>query len=367
LAALFSIVLLGMAAFVVDLGYVINSQQELQRTADSAALAACWNFGASLASGESASAAMSQGRGAAQAYASKNCVANDPVDLALNVANAAQGDVVFGEVVQLTNPDAPFVTDCPELANAVRVRVRRDEALNGELPYFFAKVFGLSGQSVEAEATAAYVRRVAGFRLPPGGGNLQLLPFALDVGTWNALLAGSGADNYAWDEASGSVVAGCDDVLEVNLFPQGTGSPGNRGTVDIGGSNNSTSDIARQILHGVSAEDLAVFGGELKFDENGELTLNGDTGISAGVKDELASICGQVRAIPLFASVQGPGNNAQYKIVHWAGVRVMAVKLTGSMKGKHVTIQPAPLVMEGVVPGEDETSDYVYSPVVLIK
>ena len=64
------------------------------------------------------------------------------------------------------------------------------------------------------------------------------------------------------------------------------------GTVDIGGANNSTSDLARQIREGMSAEDmadLASSGRSLEFTE-GKLTLNGDTGISAGVKDDLVYI-----------------------------------------------------------------------------
>ena len=93
------------------------------------------------------------------------------------------------------------------------------------------------------------------------------------------------------------------------------GSPGNRGTVDIGSSNNSTNDIARQILYGISASDLAYHGGKLEFNSCGYLILNGDTGISAGVKDELAEIKGQPRCIPVFSQVNGPGNNADYKIV----------------------------------------------------
>src|SRR5690606_12049527 len=123
-------------------------------------------------------------------------------------------------------------------------------------------------------------------------------------------------DDWTWNAANETISAGSDGVLEVNLFPQGTGSPGNRGTVDIGSSNNSTADIARQIVHGISAQDLAHHGGRLEFDEDGELELNGDTGISAGVKDELASIRGEPRLIPIFSKVVGPGNNAQYTIVH---------------------------------------------------
>jgi len=47
------------------------------------------------------------------------------------------------------------------------------------------------------------------------------------------------------------------------------------------------------------------------------------------VKDELASIVGKPRIIPIFDSVSGPGNNASYEIVAFAVVRIMDVKLTG--------------------------------------
>ena len=162
--------------------------------------------------------------------------------------------------------------------------------------------------------------------------------------------------------------AGGDGWLEVNLYPQGTGSPGNRGTVDIGSNNNSTADIVRQILYGVSPADLAHYGGTLEFDSCGKLYLNGDTGISAGVKDDLADIKGQPRIIPIFSEVNGPGNNAIYTIVKWMGIRIMDVKLTGPMSQKHVTIQAAPVVGPGMVPSTTTgTSSYVYSPAVLVK
>ena len=86
------------------------------------------------------------------------------------------------------------------------------------------------------------------------------------------------------------------------------------------------------------------------------------------MKDELASIIGKPRIIPIFSSVSGNGNNAMYTIVKWQGIRIMAVKLTGSMSQKHVTIQVAPVVANGVIPATTSgTSKYVYSPVVLIK
>ena len=97
-------------------------------------------------------------------------------------------------------------------------------------------------------------------------------------------------------------------MKEINLYPSGNGPPGNRGTVDIGSNNNSTADLSRQILNGVTKSDLAYHGGKLEFNEDGELFLNGDTGISAGIKDELAAVIGQPKIIPIFSNVSGPGN-----------------------------------------------------------
>jgi hypothetical protein len=236
------------------------------------------------------------------------------------------------------------------------------------VPYFFARVFGLTGQSLQEEATAGLIFNVNGFQTPTDGTNLGILPFALDQQTWNNLIANSGTDNYRWNPTTQKVEAGSDGLVEVNLYPQGTGSPGNRGTVDIGSANNSTADIARQILYGISPSDMAAIGGKLQFDANGKLGLNGDTGISAAVKAQLTTIMGQPRIIPVFATVSGNGNNANYTIVKWQGIRIMNVKLTGSMSQKNLMIQVAPVMSKGVIPSTvSGTSSYVYSPVVLVK
>jgi hypothetical protein len=164
------------------------------------------------------------------------------------------------------------------------------------------------------------------------------------------------------------VEAGSDGLVEVNLFPQGTGAPGNRGTVDIGKSNNSTADIARQIVNGISPSDFAAMGGKIEFDASGKISLNGDTGVSAGVKDELASIMGQPRVIPIFSTVSGNGNNAQYTIVKWQGIRIVNVQLTGSMSTKNIMIQVASVLAKGEIPATTPgSSSSVYSKVALVK
>jgi len=371
LAAVLSIVMIAVVAFCVDIGYVLKSKEELQRTADATAMATCWDFANRLSEGDSGAYASLVARNTASEYASYNEVTGKAVYVNINAANDSNGDLVFGYVSDLGAGADSFQTGDPNLFNAVRVRVRKDSSLNGEVPYFFARVFGLQGQMLQAEATAAIVRDVKGFRTPSDGSNLDILPLALDLETWNNWAAGQGSDNYKWDAENEQVTAGCDGDLEVNLYPEGTGSPGNRGTVDVGEANNSTCDIARQIVDGVSPQDmqaLADSGRQLEFDSCGHANLNGDTGISAGVKAELASIIGQPRVIPVFSTVVGPGNNAEYTIVKWVGVRVMDVKLTGPMSKKYVTIQTAPIICKGAIASETTgTSSNVYSSVVLVK
>lgn len=368
LTAFMAIMLIGMVAFCVDVGYVLSAKEEIQRSADSAALAGCWEYGARVAKGATPTAAAGYARTVAAQYASLNKVTGHAMSLNSNTGNDANGDVVLGYISDFKNSGSTFETNGANGYNAVKIRLRKNASINGEVPYFFARIFGLNGQSIDEEATAGFIQNVKGFKTPSDNSNIGILPYALDLQTWNSFIANSGTDAYKWNPATKTVTAGSDGLVEVNLFPQGTGSPGNRGTVDIGPSNNSTSDIARQIVSGISPSDMAAIGGKLEFDASGKLYLNGDTGISAGVKDELSSIMGQPRVIPIFSNVSGNGNNAQYTIVKWQGIRIVNVKLTGSMSQKNVMIQVCPFVTKGAIQSSTTgASSYVYSPVALVK
>jgi len=363
LTALLMIVLMAVVAFAVDLGYINVARTELQRSADAAAIAATWDLvdqGALSNQSRSATALEANARSRAAQYAGLNKVLSA-------VPGVSEDDVFVGRMANPKDPNCQLTAFGAYAPNAVRVRVRKTADQNGEVPYFFARVMGFDKLAVQAQATAAFLSDIKGFTAPSDGSNVEIMPFALDQTTWNAMLSGNTGDNWRYDLSTKTVVAGSDGVREINLYPQGTGSPGNRGTVDIGSSNNSTADISRQILKGVSPADLAHHGGKLVFDSSGKLYLNGDTGISAGVKDELASIIGKPRIIPIFSSVSGPGNNAEYTIVQFVGVRVLDVKLTGSMSSKRVIIQPANVLSRGGISGSTGTSQFVYSPVTLVR
>jgi hypothetical protein len=363
LAMILLVGLLGMVAFAIDTGLICVTRQQLQRSADAAAMAACWElidhnapFGLTDLAALEVSA-----RSQAGEFALKNQVL-------MKAPHLDPDDVDVGYLADPSNPASTLVIGGAHPPNAVRVRIRRTTGLNGTVPLFFARALGIFEADAEAEATAALLTDIRGFRIPERGMTVGMLPFALDEDTYEDMINQRGVDEWAWDPVNEQVVRGKDGCDEVNLYPQGTGSPGNRGTVDIGSSNNSTSDIARQITSGVSEGDLSYHGGKLELDESGVLYLNGDTGISAGVKDELASVIGKPRVIPVFRTVTGNGNNATYEIVKFVGIRILDVKLTGSVSKKHVMIQPAAVCTSGTIHTTDSSlSTYVYSPVWLVR
>lgn len=377
LACFLMIGMLGLVAFAVDLGYMANSQTELQRTADAAALAACSELQSAGTPGSpvNLSTAVADAPTVAGQYAAANKVCSAAPTLAAS-------DIVVGYMANPGQKGATVDTGASiNSFNAVQVTVRRSANVNGLVPAFFSKIFGDSGEGASATATAAFIGNFSGFGIPSAGtgpaagtGNLMIMPFALDLGTWNALLAGTGSDVWKWDAVNQQVIAGSDGILECNLFPQGTGSPGNRGTVSIGCSN-GTSNLVRQIQYGLSASDLSSYGGTLQLDNTGNLYLPANPGISAGTKSALAAIIGQTRIIPIFSSVGGNGANANYDIVQFVGIRVLDVNLTGSMSSKHLTVQPAWAYTRGAIAatapsGSTYPPQYtygVYSPVWLVK
>jgi len=358
-------VLVGMLAFAIDIGYLATSKAEAQRTTDAAALAGAWQVLDCLADNQTESSLNNSVKRASMEMVALNDVCNQSPHVTYE---GEGGDIQIGYLPSL-NPGTDLSTNPNYPYRGVRVQLRKSEDINGQIPLFFARIFGQTGRDLTVESTAVMATQIKGFGSPAiGGQNINLLPFALDEQTWNGIDSNS-TDNYRYDPQSGRVFPGSDGIPEINLYPQGTGSPGNRGTVDIGSRNNSTNDIARQIKYGISADDLEALGKPLVLDSSGTMTLNGDTGISAGVKEELAGIIGKKRIIPIFSSVSGSGNNATYTIVTWVGIRVLDVRLTGAMSSKYVYVQPASVIARNIIPGDSSRtwSQLVYSPVVLIE
>ena len=176
-------------------------------------------------------------------------------------------------------------------------------------------------------------------------------------------------DNWSYDADHKLVSRGSDGRPELRIFPigdKGSASPGNFGTVDLGNSGNSTADLRRQILEGPSAADAAKHGGGFTLDpQTGAMPLGGDTGMSDGMALALAEIIGQPRTIMLFDSVTGGGNTAAFRIVGFAGVRIVDFSLSG--KDKFITAKPTAVMDSTAITGSGETSYFVGPPVRLVR
>jgi len=370
LAAFFAVVMAMFVALAVDIGCLAVARTELQRSADSAALAAAAEL---LQCGRAAGGQWSdeqerQVRHMAREFVQSNSVASVAPTIDLNFEQHADGDLLLGEVADWGSGQRSFQVSTPGRYNAVQVRVARSGRINGEVSLFFAKVMGIRSAEVEARATAAFVTSFRGFRSPKGKReNVPILPFALEEESYEAMLRGEGSDEFSRDSSTGDVAREGDGQPEMDLYPIDTGSGGNCGTVDIGSNNSNTPTLRRQIRDGITPRELEFHGGELSLDNRGELKLSADPGLKAGpIERELTSIIGEPRIVPIFRSVEGNGQKASYTIVGFAGVCVVSAKLRGP--DKHVRIQACPIVIRGGIPAApgEGTSQYIYSPISLV-
>ncbi len=370
LAAVLMIFMLAMLAFAIDIGYLVSAKTEMQRTADSAALAAAWELINDDFARDYSAATDSAVRSKAAEYAAKNKVikTSPTLDLATDVS-----------VGYLHNPadrteQISFLD--PGKINTVKVRVRYTDEQNRPVPFFFAPLLGMDSQGLSVEAAAAFsLGKVVGFTAPKGNSKSTVMPFAIKTADWSGLIDGAkGTDSWAYDPVTGTVAPGRDGIREIKMYPAkdlGDGvtvAPGNFGTVDIGSADNSTYDVWRQILNGPNADDYShLQNGALELDpQTGKLYLNGDTGLSASIgMHALQYVVGLPRTILLYENVQDPGNNATFTITGFAGVRVVSYRLQGV--SPYVLIQPAVVVDNGAVVGDTNASYFVGPPVQLVR
>jgi hypothetical protein len=288
-------------------------------------------------------------------FAARNRIASQPASL------VGSDDVQIGRLDNPLNRNVPLEQSDPTKFNALAVTI------DAQAPLFFGSIFGRSGFNSQATATVAFCDQIAGFRLPTNSdATVPLLPFTLQLTEWRNLLENGGDDNFTYDPESDLVIPGQDGIPEVKLFPVSQGA-GNWGTVDIGSRINSTADLHRQIQYGVNADDLAVHGGSLELNRaSGTLTLNGEPGISAGIKSALETIIGQPRAIPLFRTLGGQGETLNYEIVGFAGIRILEVELTD--QEHRLVVQPAFIIDSNTIPANQPTESYfVVQPPQLVR
>ena len=150
IVAIVLVVLLGVAALAVDIGYLYAAKNELQNAADSAALAGARQLGNIY----SLLTVTQQMAYTAEAD-DQSLIRNTAVDIASQNKAATQSILINAAEVEIGQWASGAFTATTNQPDAVRVTARRDAGTGGTIGTFFARVLGINEASVVADATAA--------------------------------------------------------------------------------------------------------------------------------------------------------------------------------------------------------------------
>ncbi|MBN1852878.1 MAG: hypothetical protein JW829_09145 [Pirellulales bacterium] len=297
LSAIMTVVLVGLIAFSVDYGYLLKTRTDLQRAADASALAAVRD----LIRKDDGTQDLDQVRSTVREYVSDNLE-----DMSF---------VVASEDIEIGRYDPQSIYSNLTLLNngtfdTVRVTLRRDGTTNPAVRLFFARVLGTNQANITATATAVLQKAQI---MNPGA---DVLPFATPKELWDDL------------EPGGTWIAYGDGKLK---DAYGTDVPGNWGTVDIGSEDNSTDALNDQILHGLRQGDLDALYEDNRIpelthiDSSIDSLMQGDTGLSVGLKSSVRAVHGCQRIVPIYDQLSGDlnGNNLEFHVVGWGVVTVI--------------------------------------------
>ena len=333
-ALLFGVMLpvfIGFAALAVDTSMVAVARGQLSTAADAAALAGAQQLATEnrVRAATTLTTEITGANNQSLAFAQKNSVLGTTPVLSTNVSNASQRRY-HGGLHRLDQPQLHarlFGRPATKLFNSVQVTLHRDADHGGVVPTIFAHLMGFCWCERHREqyrdGPAVLGERLQGVRLS----SANLLPIVLDTVTWQAMMTHehrpTTTDQYTYNPPTNTVTSGADGVYESQLYPVGSGSPGNWGTIKVGVSNNSTSTLGAQIRYGITPAQLATFpNSTIPLDTTQtppSITFSGNPGISAGIKDDLTAIIGKPVVVPIYDINGGNGNNAWYRVIAFAG------------------------------------------------
>ncbi len=334
--------LLFLLAFSVDYGYLLFIETNLQRASDQAALAGARE----LVPDETGYQDLNKVKATIRLYAQLNMGDGFEVtdeDIEIGRYNPAK---IYSEV-ELEDDG---------ILDTVRVTLRRTDAANTSVSLYFARLFGNNTSGVVAQSTA--VLQKASY-LGPGA---DVFPFAIQRNAWNKLEVGDVVSIYGDGQIKDE---------------EGKKIPGNWGTLDIGPTSNSTNALSTQIVRGLSQNDLDSLQSQGVIDTNEyidaslDISLNGDTGLSAGLKHALEEVEGLTRIAPIYQNTTGHGGNLYFNVVGWTAVTVGEAKFNGS-KNSYVKVQKSYAYDENLYPNPDlsDTSNVIegaYTSPVLVE
>jgi hypothetical protein len=357
LTALLLTIMVGMLAFSVDIGYICAVEAELQNAADAAALAGAQQMQSPFVSFYSPGQTQQQQIFLQVTTDTLNSSSPIPTAQQFAAANQAGGVYIQVPVTDIsfsyydgTNPFVP--ASYPNyFPNTITVTTRRDSTANGSLGLFFGQIFGISTSNLNATASATiYAGDVSSLQVIPGV-SAHILPVALDVNVWTNYAKGNLTSNWL----TNSVTTGSNGNPQLQVYINGTNTPGSFGLLDIGVPSNNTPAFRNWIDSGSTPNDISYLlsNNLLPVSPISPEPWKCGPGLKSTLLSNFQSQIGQPNLIPLFQAsnpVPGPnyvaatgtGQNATYAIVGFAGVTIS--QADGSGGGLTISIQPSAIV-----------------------
>jgi Flp pilus assembly protein TadG len=353
-AAFVMVILVGMLAFSIDIGYVVAVQAELQNAADAAALAGAQRLEGPFV--QFYSPGQTDKLGVLNSVIADTTTPTGPTCTAQRFAalNTAGGvsvtvpssDVSFSYWDGTNDPVAASLTNFP---NTVTVTVRRDATANGSLGLFFARIFGKTQIDLTATASATiYAGDVSSLQSIPGV-NAHILPVALDVNFWKKYVS-------TGQSPDGTIVLGPNGLPQLHVYPYPGNAPGSFGLLDVGPPQNNAPAFRSWIDDGSTPNDISYLlsNNLLPVSPSAPEPWKTGPGLKSTLVSDFQSVMGEPNLIPLFVPVNdgsngqdyqaasGTGQNATYAIVGFAGVTV--TQATGQGSSMDISVQPMAIV-----------------------
>ncbi len=221
-------------------------------------------------------------------------------------------------------------------------------------------MLGVTSAEVEAHAEATLEDQIIGFA-PVGSVAAPVVPLAIVADgsgsacgdTWQQAIVGrEGPDDFGFDDASGSIVAGGDGIPEIELVGPTDERDGNVAVLELGNRLNDRT-VARQMRSGLTPRDLENFGGAIQLDSRGRLRLAAKFELGRELLPGLNGLVGKSRVWCLCVANndQDRGGAMQVEVIGFVGARVMHVRSTSD--GVAVRIQPCMIVTRSAIAAPD--------------
>ena len=279
LAAVGLVVMMVLAALVLDIGYILCTKTDLQNAADASSVAAALEL------------AEQRGEGATESGA-RSSAETEGAEIAAANSDSARCEVLFGAFEDGEFAEQGIGTD----AEAVQVKMYRDEdAPGGPLALFLAGLVGVDTVDVSTEAVCGLATDIRSVR------NSGMAPFAVHE----------------------------DDVVDpgqtMTIYDQDQQAPGNFGLLDLNGGSNPTGDLWDWILYG--------YPGEIEIDPAvGYLLVEGNPGWRSALSGAVEQRIGDTVIVCVHDQVQGQGANTTYRVVAFLAVTLTECSFTGQDK-----------------------------------